>query len=74
MAYKDASDVLHSFAVLGGWPGAMIAQQVLRHKSSKAEFRKTFWLTVIANLVILALLLWLYGTRTVTVVTSNSVF
>ena len=73
-AHRVSEITLHSFAVLGGWPGAMIAQQVLRHKSSKAEFRKTFWLTVIANLVILALLLWLYGARTVTVVTSNSVF
>ncbi|WP_434803262.1 DUF1294 domain-containing protein [Paracidovorax avenae] len=25
---------------MGGWPGALVAQQVLRHKSTKAEFRR----------------------------------
>ena len=67
-AHRVSEITLHSFAVLGGWPGALMAQQVLRHKSSKLKFQKTFWLSVIANLVILALLLWLYATRTVTVV------
>jgi uncharacterized membrane protein YsdA (DUF1294 family)/cold shock CspA family protein len=33
----------------GGWPGAIVAQQVLRHKSSKASFRAAFWATVVLN-------------------------
>jgi uncharacterized membrane protein YsdA (DUF1294 family) len=33
----------------GGWPGAIVAQQVLRHKSSKASFRAAFWGTVVLN-------------------------
>jgi len=33
----------------GGWPGAIIAQQWLRHKSSKVSFRLAFWATVAAN-------------------------
>jgi uncharacterized membrane protein YsdA (DUF1294 family) len=33
----------------GGWPGAVLAQQWLRHKSSKASFRLRFWMTVLAN-------------------------
>ena len=32
-----------------GWPGAIVAQQWLRHKSSKAAFRTLFWCTVAAN-------------------------
>lgn len=50
---------LHLLALLGGWPGAALAQQLLRHKSKKQPFRNIFWLTVIINL---AVLLWLLST------------
>lgn len=33
-----------------GWPGAVLAQQWLRHKSSKTSFRAAFWCTVAANM------------------------
>lgn len=36
----------------GGWPGAIVAQQTLRHKSIKAEFRSAFWASVLANVVL----------------------
>ena len=39
-----------------GWPGGLLAQQWLRHKSSKTSFLVKFWLTVAANLVLAALL------------------
>ena len=52
---------LHQMALAGGWPGALIAQQLLRHKSSKAEFQSTFWWTVVGNAMSLAFILgWLY--------------
>lgn len=41
---------LHLLALLGGWPGAWLAQYVFRHKTLKAAFRRLFWLTVIGNL------------------------
>lgn len=37
-----------------GWPGAALAQQWLRHKSSKTSFQVQFWLTVALNLGVLA--------------------
>jgi len=37
----------------GGWPGALAAQQLLRHKSSKTSFLIKFWLTVALNLAAL---------------------
>ena len=52
-AWRTPESTLHLLALLGGWPGAMIAQQVLRHKSKKREFRFIFWLTVIVNLGLL---------------------
>ncbi|KQV86296.1 cold-shock protein [Massilia sp. Root351] len=33
-----------------GWPGAIVAQQWLRHKSSKTSFQLAFWATVTVNL------------------------
>lgn len=55
-AWRTPEAHLHVVALLGGWPGALLAQQWLRHKSSKASFLTTFWLTVGLN--VLGLLLW----------------
>lgn len=52
---------LHLIAAAGGWPGALFAQQHLRHKSKKQEFRVVFWLTVIGNIGVLIYLLTPYG-------------
>lgn len=47
---------LQMFSLIGGWPGALLAQQRLAHKRSKALFIREFWLVVIGNCL---LLLWL---------------
>ncbi|WP_429002212.1 DUF1294 domain-containing protein [Xanthomonas campestris] len=44
---------LHLIALLGGWPGALLAQQLFRHKSSKAAFQLRFWITVVVNVTAL---------------------
>lgn len=36
--------------LIGGWPGAIVAQQILRHKSNKASFRSAFWKCVMLNI------------------------
>lgn len=41
---------LHLLGVLGGWPGALLAQQRLRHKTQKTSFQLIFWITVALNL------------------------
>lgn len=53
-ASRISEGTLHTFALFCGWPGAMVAQQLLRHKSVKAEFRRVFWVTVILNCALLA--------------------
>ena len=35
--------------LVGGWPGALIAQLLFRHKTSKPSFQLRFWLTVMIN-------------------------
>ena len=49
--WRTAESTLHLFGLAGGWPGALFAQRVFRHKSSKAEFQRVFWVTVVLNCV-----------------------
>ncbi len=48
-AWRTPESTLHLLSLAGGWPGALIAQETLRHKSKKASFRFVFWLTVFLN-------------------------
>ncbi len=48
--WRTQERTLHIFSLIGGWPGAAIAQQLLRHKSQKREFRNAFWFTVLVNI------------------------
>jgi uncharacterized membrane protein YsdA (DUF1294 family)/cold shock CspA family protein len=47
--WRTKESTLHTLALIGGWPGALIAQQKLRHKSRKMSFQLAFWVTVIVN-------------------------
>lgn len=40
---------LHFWSLVGGWPGALIAQQQFRHKTKKLSFQLVFWLIVIVH-------------------------
>lgn len=40
---------LHVMELLGGWPGAFLAQRRLRHKCSKVSYQVVFWLIVLAH-------------------------
>lgn len=42
---RTPEGALHLFSLLGGWPGAALAQSFLRHKSKKISFRVTYWIT-----------------------------
>jgi uncharacterized membrane protein YsdA (DUF1294 family)/cold shock CspA family protein len=47
--WRTPEKTLHLLSVAGGWPGALLAQQLLRHKCSKPSFLAVFWITVAAN-------------------------
>ncbi|NND44201.1 MAG: DUF1294 domain-containing protein [Xanthomonadales bacterium] len=47
--WRVPESTLHLLAVVGGWPGGLIAQRVLRHKSRKPSFQAAFWLMVVLN-------------------------
>ena len=52
-AFRTEESALHLLSLLGGWPGALIAQQRFHHKTRKKSFRIIFWATVVLNLVML---------------------
>ncbi|WP_406667594.1 DUF1294 domain-containing protein [Gallaecimonas sp. GXIMD1310] len=54
--WRTPERTLQLMALVGGWPGALLAQSALRHKSQKKAFKTTYWATVVINLLVL---LWL---------------
>jgi uncharacterized membrane protein YsdA (DUF1294 family)/cold shock CspA family protein len=54
--WRTPESTLLLLGLAGGWPGAILAQQFLRHKSNKAAFRSAFWATVVINVA--AFVLW----------------
>ncbi len=63
--WRTPETTLHLFSLVGGWPGAMLAQRTLRHKTQKQSFQVTYWATVLLNCVVLGWLLSPSGMRTV---------
>jgi uncharacterized membrane protein YsdA (DUF1294 family)/cold shock CspA family protein len=57
--WRTAESTLHVLSLLGGWPGALVAQKLLRHKSKKQSFQIVYWATVVLNCVGL---MWLFST------------
>lgn len=47
--WRTPERTLHALSLAGGWPGALLAQQLLRHKTRKQPFAAVFWLTALAN-------------------------
>ena len=53
------------FGLVGGWPGAIVGQQCFRHKTQKQPFKTYFMISVILNIVVLAVGYWLYASGSV---------
>ncbi|AZV27058.1 hypothetical protein CT157_13910 [Pseudomonas syringae] len=50
-AWRTPENILHAVELAGGWPGALIAQQVFRHKTRKVSFQVLFWMIVVLHQV-----------------------
>lgn len=48
--WRTSENTLHVLALAGGWPGALMAQSQLRHKSKKQPFKTILWLTIFINM------------------------
>jgi len=62
--WRTPESTLHLLGLLGGWPGAMVAQGLLRHKSKKTSFRIAFWVTAVLNCAALG---WLITSSVISV-------
>lgn len=61
--WRTQESTLHFFSLIGGWPGAMLAQRTLRHKTQKRSFQVVYWITVVVNCAALGWLFTSTGVR-----------
>ena len=59
--WRVAESSMQIIALIGGWPGAIVAQQVFRHKTRKRGFQFVFWTAVVVNMAALAILTIVLG-------------
>jgi uncharacterized membrane protein YsdA (DUF1294 family) len=48
--WRTSENTLLFLGLACGWPGAIVAQKMLRHKSNKHSFKSRFWVTVLLNI------------------------
>jgi uncharacterized membrane protein YsdA (DUF1294 family) len=53
--WRISESALHLLSLAGGWPGALVAQRVWRHKTRKTSFQVVYWITVVVNVAAFAI-------------------
>lgn len=48
--WRVSETILLLVGLVGGWPGAILGQEVFRHKTQKKTFRTLFWMSVAINM------------------------
>ncbi|MGI0494403.1 DUF1294 domain-containing protein [Alkalinema pantanalense CENA528] len=54
--WRWPEQVLHCLEFFGGWPGGLMAQQILRHKTLKTTYQISFW--IICSLHFIGWFVW----------------
>jgi uncharacterized membrane protein YsdA (DUF1294 family) len=49
--WRIKESTLHLLELLGGWPGALLAQRWFHHKSRKQKYQLVFWSIVALHLI-----------------------
>jgi uncharacterized membrane protein YsdA (DUF1294 family)/cold shock CspA family protein len=47
--WRISESTLHLCSLIGGWPGAALAQKLVHHKSKKRSFQIVYWFTIVLN-------------------------
>ena len=56
--WRIAEGSLLALGLACGWPGAIVGQQLFRHKTVKTSFQVVFWVTVVVNVVAFVVFAW----------------
>ncbi|MCE8001640.1 DUF1294 domain-containing protein [Billgrantia ethanolica] len=59
--WRTSEATLLFAGLIGGWPGALIAQRLFRHKTRKQQFQAMFWCGVVVNCGVLGWLVYSDG-------------
>ena len=49
--WRTPESTLLALGLIGGWPGGLLAQELLHHKSHKPSFQLAFWGSVVINVI-----------------------
>lgn len=58
--WRVQEQTLHLMELLCGWPGALLGQQVFKHKRSKKAYMRWFWVIVALHVVGWGVALWMW--------------
>ena len=47
--WRVSENTLQLFALIGGWPAALLGQYHLRHKTQKSSFKRILWCCILLN-------------------------
>ena len=59
LQWRIPEGTLHFWELVGGWPGALVAQQSYRHKTQKLSFKLVLWFIILLHIG--ALGWWIYA-------------